>query len=82
MLLDELLVARQLTHGIVGQHANEQRGCGKALLSAAGVDLGLEGVTGSRRCLRQVVDDVKLGCLNICADGKRQVHVSRAAADK
>jgi hypothetical protein len=42
MLLDELLVARQLTHGIVGQHANEQRGCGKALLSAAGVDLGLE----------------------------------------
>ncbi len=59
MVFYQFLVAGQFPVGIVGQHADQQRGRPRGLL-AAGIHLRFDRVCRPRRCLSQVVNDVKL----------------------
>ena len=67
---------------IAGQYAYQQRSSAGRLLAAAGEHLRLDRIRRARWRLVQIIDDIEFCCLNVRADGEREVDESRTATDK
>ena len=82
VLIDELLVAREVLVRVLRQYPYQQRRGRWSLLPATSENLRLDRIRRARRRLVEIVDDVEFGILNIRAHVEGQGNEAGATADE